>query len=97
MLMYLVNISQQMEPVIQLNNGIFFSNGLTPQRIAKFEHFTADESLVGEKCIVCLDELEVGTKMVRLDCHVSHFLCNTCTDAWFKNHITCPLCKHVFN
>ena len=29
-------------------------NGLTPERIEKFEHFAADESLVGEQCIFAL-------------------------------------------
>ena len=72
-------------------------NGLTPERIEQFEHFAADESLVGEQCIVCLKDLEIGTQMVRLDCHVSHYLCKTCTDEWFKDHKTCPTCNHVFN
>ena len=72
-------------------------NGLTPGRIEKFEHFDADESLVGEQCIVCLKDLDVGMQMVRLDCHVSHYLCKTCTDEWFKDHKTCPTCNHIFN
>ena len=71
--------------------------GLTAERIGRFEHFNADESLVGEDCIVCLDELQIGTEMVRLDCHVNHYLCKKCTDAWFKDHKKCPLCNHVFN
>ena len=71
--------------------------GLTPERIELFEHFSADESFVDEQCIVCLEDLEVGTQMVRLDCHVSHYLCKTCTDEWFKDHKTCPTCNHVFN
>ena len=70
--------------------------GLTRERIEKFEHFSADESLAGEECIVCLEDLEVGTEMVRLDCHVSHYLCETCTHAWFKEHKKCPTCNHVF-
>ena len=36
--------------------------GLTPERIENFEHFDADESMVGERCLVCMDDLEVGTK-----------------------------------
>ena len=71
--------------------------GLTAERIEKFEHFAADDSLVGEQCIVCLVDLEVGTQMVRLDCHVSHYLCKSCTDEWFRNHKTCPTCNHIFN
>ena len=71
--------------------------GLTPEKIGRFEHFAADESLVGEQCVVCLEDLQVGTQMVRLDCHVSHYFCKKCTDAWFKDHNKCPLCNHVFN
>ena len=71
--------------------------GLTAERIGRFEHFNADESLVGEDCIICLDELQIGVQMVRLDCHVNHVFCKKCTDIWFKDHKKCPLCNHVFN
>ena len=59
-------------------------SGLTSQRISNFEHFTADETLSGGQCIVCMDELECGTQMVRLDCHVDHILCKKCVDYWFN-------------
>ena len=71
-------------------------SGLTSERISKFEHFTADESLAGEQCLICMDELTIGTQMVRLDCHVDHILCKKCVDKWFKDHKTCPTCRHVF-
>ena len=71
--------------------------GLTTERVEKFEHFTANESMEDEQCIICLEDLKVGMEMVRLDCHVSHYFCQTCTDAWFKNHNKCPTCNHVFN
>ena len=70
--------------------------GLTAERIEMFEHFNADELLVGEKCIVCLDELQIGVQMVRLGCHVDHYLCKKCTDTWFKDNNTCPSCRNVF-
>ena len=73
------------------------ANGLTRERIEIFEHFSADESLVGDQCTICFEDLKVGTKMVRLECHVSHYLCKTCTDNWFKEHNKCPLCNHVFH
>ena len=73
------------------------NNGLTPVRIEKFEHFAADESLEGEQCLVCMKELGSGTQMVRLDCYVSHYLCKICADTWFKDHKTCPTCRHEFN
>ena len=71
--------------------------GLTPGRIQKFQHFDADESLVGEQCLVCMSDLKIGTPMVRLDCHVDHILCKTCVEKWFKDHKTCPTCRHEFN
>ena len=73
-----------------------FSQGLSPERIDKFEHFTADESLVGEQCLICMNDLEIGMEMVRLDCHVDHILCKVCVDKWFKNHKKCPTCRHAF-
>ena len=87
----------QLEVLQQLEQQAMQQTGLTAERIKRFEHFNADESLVGEDCIVCLDELQIGTGMVRLDCHVNHYLCKKCTDAWFKDHKKCPLCNHVFN
>ena len=71
--------------------------GLTSERIEKFEHFTADESLVGEQCLVCMNDLEIGMEIVRLDCHVDHILCKVCVAKWFKNHKTCPTCRQKFN
>ena len=71
--------------------------GLTTARIGRFEHFTANESMVGEKCIVCHDDLEADTEMVRLDCHISHYFCRRCIYKWFEDHNTCPTCRCVFN
>ena len=81
-------LMRQRDPVVR---------GLTPERIENFEHFDADESMVGERCIICMDDLEVGTKMVRLDCHVDHYLCQKCANSWFKDHKTCPTCRRVFS
>ena len=70
---------------------------VTHERIIKFEYFTEDESLVGEQCNVCLEDIKVGTEMARLSCHASHYFCRTCTLSWFKYHKTCPICRNVFN
>ena len=71
--------------------------GLTAARIANFEHYAADESLVGEQCLVCMKDLEVGTQMVRLDCQCTHYLCKNCAETWFKDHKSCPTCRQEFN
>ena len=79
---------------IRMRQQLDISRGLTPERIQKFEQFDADESMVGKRCIVCMNDLEIGTKMIRLDCHVDHYFCKVCADRWFKDHSTCPLCRH---
>ena len=71
--------------------------GLTPARIGGFEHFNANEAMVGEQCNVCLEDLEAGTQMVRLDCHISHYFCRNCIYVWFENNNKCPLCNRVFH
>ena len=90
-----VNILDRLDPFRLQHFDI--SRGLTPERIEKFQHFDADESMVGEQCIVCMNDLDIGTKMVRLDCHVDHCLCKVCADRWFEDHNTCPNCRHAFD
>ena len=70
--------------------------GLTPARIQKFDHFPADESLVGERCTICLGDIEVGRRMIRLDCKGHHVFCQGCVEGWFADHKTCPNCRHEF-
>ena len=57
------------------NFALHSSQGLSLERIENFKHFTADESLVDEQCLICMNDLEIGMEMVRLDCHVDHILC----------------------
>ena len=68
--------------------------GLTKKRIKQFYHYIADESNVGDQCTICIQEFEVGRKMMRLDCN--HEFCNKCIEGWFANHKTCPNCRHAF-
>ena len=69
--------------------------GLTPETIQLFDHFSADKSLVGDQCNICMEDIEVGRKMMRLDC--KHVFCQVCIEGWFADHNTCPLCRHMFN
>jgi len=71
--------------------------GLTTERIEKFEHFQADGSFADQQCQVCLDDLEVGRCMVRLDCDGKHSMCEKCAYQWFSNHNTCHVCRKVFD
>ena len=38
--------------------------GLTPERIQKFEQFTADESFVGDQCVICMEDIEIGRNIL---------------------------------
>ena len=70
--------------------------GLTPARIQKFHQILADESIVGERCSICQDDIEVGRRMMRLDCDGQHVFCQDCVEGWFADHNTCPNCRHIF-
>ena len=70
--------------------------GLSSARIQQFHQFTADQSLVGDRCGVCLDDIEVGKRMMRLDCNGQHVFCQGCVEGWFCDRNTCPSCRHVF-
>ena len=36
--------------------------GLTSEQIEMIQHLNADESMVGENCVVCLSEIEIRTR-----------------------------------
>ena len=71
--------------------------GLTPARIQKFSLYLPDESSVGDQCGICLKNIEINTKMMRLDCKGQHSFCQYCTEKWFADNNTCPICRHKFN
>ena len=68
--------------------------GLTKERIKQFHHYTADESVLGGQCTICIQVVEVGKKMIRLDC--KHEFCKKCIEGWFADHKTCPNCRQSF-
>ena len=70
-------------------------NGLTSERIKQLHKFLADESLVGQHCGVCLVDIEVGRRMMRLDCNGHHIFCHDCCEKWFADNNTCPNCRQV--
>ena len=51
--------------------------GRTPARIQQFYKLKEDESLIGDRCSVCQDDIEVGRRMMRLDCNGQHVFCQT--------------------
>ena len=68
--------------------------GLTDERIQRFRKLEADKSMAGEQCAVCMDEFEVGRKLMQLDC--KHEFCQECVEGWLADHNTCPVCRKVF-
>ena len=71
--------------------------GLTQERIRRFQLFMADESNVGDQCSICMEEIDVGRRMRRLDCDGQHAFCQVCIEGWFAGHNSCPLCRHKFD
>ena len=70
--------------------------GLTPERIQQFDHFQADETQVDGQCSICIEDFEVGRRLMRLDCDGHHVFCQVCIEGWFADHKTCPICRHIF-
>ena len=71
--------------------------GLTSETIQTFHLFTADESHVGDQCSICMGDIDVGRRMMRLTCDGQHCFCQECIEGWFAEHNTCPLCRHKFD
>ena len=102
---YLLQHNEQMQQSLNLlthqliNEGVTYcqQQGLTGARIQKFHQFLADESTMDNKCGICLEDLKVGRKMMRLDCIGQHTFCQNCTEKWFYDHNTCPNCRYVFS
>ena len=68
--------------------------GLTQERIQQFHTYKADDAMVGDRCDVCLEDVELGTRMVRLDCN--HAFCQRCVEKWFVDRKTCPTRRNQF-
>ena len=71
------------------------SKGLSLETIQKFDQFQAEELVSGE-CGVCLENIQVGMTMIRLDCKGGHVFCKDCIEKWFADHKTCPNCRFYF-
>ena len=44
-----------------------------------------------------MEDIEIGRKMMRLNCDGQHTFCQVCIERWFADHNTCPNCRHVFS
>ena len=74
-----VQLDENFQNFVNFVNSIVNEyKGLTPERIQQFEQFTADESFVGEQCVICMENFEIGRNMMRLDCDGQHTFCQVC-------------------
>ena len=87
------NLLQQLQQQLQ---NVEQQQGLSPRSIQRFHLFTADETLVGQKCAICLEDITVSRRLRRLTCDGQHAFCQGCCETWFANNNTCPLCRHAF-
>ena len=92
---HLQEIFDQLQQQIALKKKELF-RGLLPERIQEFEQFQANESFVKDQCAICMEDVEIGRNMMRLDCDGQHTFCQVCIEGWFAEHRTCPICKHIF-
>ena len=93
---FILQLNENFSNFVNFVNDIIDKQGLTPKRIQQFEQFTADKSFVGEQCVICMEEIEIGRNMMRLNCDGHHTFCQVCIERWFANHKTCPICRHEF-
>ena len=70
--------------------------GSSSKKFKIFPLITADESHVNDQCAICMENYEIGNKIVQLDCDGKHTFCRDCIARWLPNKITCPLCRHKF-
>ena len=87
----------EVRPNLPQEYNVRQQQGLSPARIQKFQQFAADDSITGDRCSVCQDDIEVGRRMMRLDCDGQHTFHQECVEGWFDEHKTCPNCRHVFH
>ena len=93
---FILQLNENFSNFVNFVNELIDKQGFTPQRIQQFEQFTADESFVGDQCVICMGDIEVGRNMMRLDCDGQHTFCQVCIEGWFAGHNTCPICRHKF-
>ena len=85
----------------EISNTVYVLNieekqGLTAQRIQKFEKFPADESFLDDQCVICKEDIKIGRNLMRLDCDGQHTFCQVCIEKWFATKKSCPVCRHLF-
>jgi len=52
----------------------------------------ADKNHCNE-CIICLNEIEEGQDIIILRCSQLHYFHSYCIKKWFRNTVSCPICR----
>ena len=76
------NQMHQQKRTIPNLKEIFGETDLTQNMLDKREQ---------KKCSICLEDFEVGTKIIYLPCF--HYYHAQCIETWVKNSDKCPLCN----
>ena len=76
------NQMHQQKRTIPNLKEIFGETDLTQNMLDKGEQ---------KKCSICLEDFEVGTKIIYLPCF--HYYHAKCIETWVKNSDKCPLCN----
>ncbi|CAG5091316.1 Oidioi.mRNA.OKI2018_I69.PAR.g12965.t1.cds [Oikopleura dioica] len=65
--------------------------GLRQDQINRLPSQSLDETIAGDTCPVCMDDMATNNEIRRLPClHVLH---KGCIDPWLKKSKECPICK----
>ena len=65
--------------------------GLRQDQINRLPSQSLDETIAGDTCPVCMDDMATNNEVRRLPClHVLH---KGCIDPWLKKSKECPICK----
>ena len=54
---FIVQLVEKFYCFINFVDDIISKQGLTTQRIKQFERFKADESFVGDQCVICMEDV----------------------------------------
>jgi len=67
-------------------------SGLTPQQLESIPTFSAEQQDCST-CSICLENIEIGDFMKRIECH--HSFHAHCIDSWLSRKNNCPNCRVV--
>ena len=62
------------------------------EALEKFRFQQQSDSVSVGECIICLEEFETGSELIRMPC--SHVYHGHCILKWLQTNHTCPLCRY---